>query len=209
MQRIVIAALVASTLACRKNDPAPAAQPAAELAAAKPDAPKPLVLTEAKLDAWLKYEKKTWEEGNAFMRGQGLVGGKTKERTPAEAAAEIVAAQEHAAAVEAAALKEAKLTREEAKRIEDLTHGVLLTKKLFDTYATVLKQMEQTWAAAPQEQKEQMKDHLADMRRKYDDLVNFKEQKEKFGAAAVALVLTREAVWTKMFDEMEARLHAK
>jgi hypothetical protein len=209
MIRSVVVVVVLASLACTKEQP-PRPRPARPAPPTESPPPK-LVLTQAKLDAWLGYARKSHALGVKYLNdgigGPGKAAAGTLEGV--RAVNQVVSRVEQDRLALEEARKAAGLTELEVEQIQELVHKIWLTGKLggtADANAQLIAQIEAARAKASPEERKAIDESLEQLKRAQEELTDFKEEKEKFGPAAVAVVLAHREAWTKLMDEYAASI---
>ncbi len=202
--------------ACRKEAPSASAvaasQPPAQPAEAPPSEAKPLVLTDAKLDAWMASMRKAFQlviqttSRLEKQRGEGLA-------RAGRSFATIYGAGKDFEAIR----KESGLTESETQQIGELAWGVYFQKgmakqqPLPELKPSDLKALEVQLAALPAEQRKEAEAQLAEEKRSLEearrlqqDMATLKSERAKFGDAAVDLALRRQPELEKFWRELYA-----
>ncbi len=190
MRSLFLALVVALGLAgCRQNGPAAPPTPGrSESAAAQRNLTEPpaqLVLTEAKVAGYLRYQEKMGELNGALLEG-------LKKSDGGEAAG--LALLKRGARAEALAREEAGLSEQELTAIDDLAGAVLSKRVLLKTfdYEAQLKQMEQVKVSLPEDKGAEAEKAIEQLRAQRDALKNLSEERKQFGERNVELLLAQE-----------------
>jgi hypothetical protein len=203
--------------ACRKEAPsasaAAASHPPAQAAEAPTPEEKPLALTDAKLDAWMTSMRKAFQltkQASAQLekqRGGGLA------RTGRSLATLYGAGKEYEAI-----RKESGLTDFESQQIGELVTAVYFQRGMDkaqpipELKPSDLKAIEVKLAALPADQRKEAEAELAEQKRSLEearraqqDMATLRNERAKFGDAAVDLALRRqpdiEKLWGDLFEK--------
>lgn len=139
-------------------------------------------LTEAKVDAWLSYQRK--------VRAKVEVGAVQFSVTE-------LARHEHAVRADAG------LSEEEVDHIEDVVAAVVTSRNVSKlTGVEALREFERVAASLPETQRSQVDLAMRELRTKAQRAASLEPEKARFGVEAVGAVLAREAEVTAMWDAL-------
>jgi len=210
MKRALLA-LALTAAACKKEQPAAAAEAArANQAVTQAPAEGEYVVTSAKLDAFVMYQEKVLEVWSGSMKDLASMSAKADagryEGTAgtALAAQDLAVATERRAAAEEAARKVSGLTDADVEFLEHIVADVIAKRSLGRNtdMALMLEPMEKAMAGLPAEQREAMQKSIAEMKKQQHELTQLSEERRKYGSANVDAVLAREKELTRNWEAM-------
>jgi hypothetical protein len=214
---VCLLAMGAGIAACRKEAPSSRAVAASQPPAQPSEAPaaeaKPLVLTDAKLDAWMASMRKSFQLAKQTkgqlekQRGEGLA------RTGRSLATLYGAGKDFESI-----RKESGLTESETQQIGELAWAVYIQQGMAkqppppELKPSDLKAIEAQLATLPAEQRKEAEAQLAEEKRSLEearqlqkDMASLKSERAKFGDATVDLALRRQPDLEKLWRELAAQ----
>ncbi|RKH56291.1 hypothetical protein [Corallococcus llansteffanensis] len=166
----------------------------------------PYPLTQAKLEAYVGYQRKMLEVYGSLMRGLQDMGPLMDAGTPQalEAARSGLRLIERKAQAETDARKAAGLTTDDVNRIAEIVTAVISQRQMGRTlqYEEELKKLEALQSRMPAEQQQELAPQVDSMRRQVEAFQKLPEARREFGDANVDVVLTREVDLTKNYQDM-------
>ncbi|RKH03607.1 hypothetical protein D7V97_26330 [Corallococcus sp. CA053C] len=166
----------------------------------------PYPLTQAKLEAYVGYQRKMLTVYGSLMRGLQDMGPLMDAGTPQalEAARSGLKLIERKAQAETDARKAAGLSTDDVNRIAEIVTAVISQRQMGRTlqYEEELKKLEALQSRMPVEQQQELAPQVESMRRQVQAFQQLPEARREFGDANVDLVLAREADLTKNYQDM-------
>ncbi len=186
------------------SPPTPGTPGAPDASAGGADGPsaeeEKLTLSKTELDAFVTYQRRRQELFTALIgelgklqakadagKYEGTIGG-------VGAMKDVVAITEKQAEAEEKARKESGMEAEKLERVEELVSAVISKRMVAKTLNQdqMITDMEKMRANVPAESKQEFDESIAQMKAQADELKTLKEERARFGAANVELVLSRE-----------------
>lgn len=202
---------------CKKESPtAPEPEPVAreearaeagepEEAPEEPDEARPYVLTQAKLDAYVTYQRKVMESYAVMGRELQAARAKLAEGgSQAQSAAEAMKSVESKAELESRARKEAGLNEEDINRLGNLVMDVITQRHMAAVLDLPgeLKKLEAMQARLKPEQAAELAPQIHALRERVQETERLVSVRKTHGDANVDLVLTREAELMANYQDM-------
>ncbi|HYO56514.1 hypothetical protein [Archangium sp.] len=173
------------------------------------DDSKPYVLTQAKLDAYVGYQRQVLDAYAAMARElqaakARLVAGTVDAQGKSVGMAESMKAIESKAESEAKARREAGLTEEDVNRIGSLVMDVITQRHMAAMLdlAGELEKLEEMQAKLKPEQQKELAPQIGAMRQRVEETEKLVSVRRVHGDANVDLVLTREQDLMRNYQEM-------
>jgi hypothetical protein len=213
----LIAAAAALSAGCKKEDPARSGAAAGTVRAqAAADASAPLALTPARLEAFVKYQARLVALYDAVLKQRERQGGEpgALARLPDGGWVDPVKASlalfEGKAGAEEQARAEAGLSEEEVAQLEPLVAEVISERANARDQdpSESIRKFEAMRDQLSEDQRAPVEEQIAEMRLHHEELMGNAEQRQRYGDAAVDLVLTREAELIRLRKEWIARIAA-
>jgi hypothetical protein len=191
-------------LAADKGSPEAAAEAIADF-----DDSKPYVLTQAKLDAYVGYQRQVLDAYAAMARElqaarAQLTAGTVDAQGKPVGLSESMKAIESKAESEAKARREAGLTEEDVNRIGALVTDVITQRHMAAMLdlAGELEKLEGMQAKLKSEQQKELAPQIATMRKRVEETERLVAVRKVHGDANVDLVLTREQDLMRNYQDM-------
>lgn len=184
---------------------APEGKPEADEAPEADDDSKPYVLTQAKLDAYIGYQRKVM--GAYAAMGKELQAAKARlldGSAKSQSASEAMKAIESKAELESKARHEAGLTEEDVNRIGDLVMDVITQRHMAAVLdlSGELKKLEDMQARLKPEQAAELTPQINALRQRVQETEQLASVRKAHGGANVDLVLTREQELMANYQDM-------
>ncbi len=218
-----VAVALLALAACEKGAGGPAAAVPGPAASARPpsSAPEPPAsptgLTAERLQAFVKYQQRMVD---VFAQAQRDVreldaradaGAYVGDGGALAMAGDAVASMTRKRQAEAAARDQAGLTEAEVDAFEALVGDVVLKRQIAKTLnlEATLKSLERLRATLPKDQQSGVDPSLAELRKEHAELADLSEERRKYGAGSVDLVLSQEAELVRNHEKLMAVWSAK
>jgi len=216
MRKLLWVLFVAGALAGCKKEPTPPAQedtggaaeegsPEASAEALEAfDDSKPYVLTQAKLDAYVGYQRKVLDAYAAMSKALQVVQARAAAPGKDPGLSDAMKAVESKAEAEARARTEARLSEEDVNRIGVLVTDVVTQRHMAAMLdlAGELQKLEAMQARLKPEQQKELAPQIETMRQRVQETDKLVTVRKQHGDANVDLVLTREKELMLNYQDM-------
>jgi hypothetical protein len=223
MRKLLWVLFVAGALAGCKKEPTPPAQEDTGVAAEEgsPEASaealeafddsKPYVLTQAKLDAYVGYQRKVLDAYGAMSKALQVVQARAAAPGNDPGLSDAMKAVESKAEAEARARTEAALSEEDVNRIGILVTDVVTQRHMAAMLdlAGELQKLEAMQARLKPEQQKELAPQIETMRQRVQETEKLVTVRKQHGDANVDLVLTREKELMLNYQDMLRSFGAK
>lgn len=208
MRAIAAVALLAGALAgCREGrestvaPPVVVAEPPAPSPASPPE-PSTYVLTPETLKRYLGYQQRMVEVYGATLEAMRAL-----DRSADGPSSDALSALRENAESEEAARTALGLSARDVEVIDEMVAAVVTKRSLARTlqYEEALQTMALLRDSLPPEKRAAIEETMKEMRRQHEVLTGLPEERRKYGAANVELLLTEEAALTRNHDALIAR----